>query len=92
MGALTGGLGTWSCGSHQFRVGDPAGFGCLTVSHLHLQSNKPCQISERKHLALLRQLWPKDFSKGINLKCKSSRKIPALETNLLDTGKTEEII
>lgn len=86
MGALTGGFGPWGCCSHQVRV------GCLTVSHLHLQSSKPCQISDRKHLALLRELWPKEFSKGINLKCKSSRQIPALETILLDPGKMEEII
>lgn len=88
MGALTGGFGTWGCCSHQFRVGDPAGLGCLTVSHLHGQSNKLCPISERKHLALLRELWPKDISKGINLKCESSWQVPALDTILLDAGKT----
>lgn len=62
---LTDGFGAWGCCSSQFRVGHPAVLGCLAVSHLHRQSSKPCQISERKYLALLRGLRPKDFSKGI---------------------------
>lgn len=89
---LTGGFGAWGRYSCRFRVRDPAGLGCLTVSHLHQQSSKPCQISEGKYLVLLRELQPKDFSKGNYLNCKPSWQILPLETAMLDTGKTEEII